>query len=110
PLEGLHDLLRLAPPHQAVIHEDAGKLVADGPVDEGCGNGRVNAAAEPQDGPAIADLPANLLNRLVHEVGRRPVGPAAADVYGKAPQNLKTLRRVRHLGMELHSVVAALRI
>ena len=39
PLEQGDDLLCLALAHQAVVHEDAGQLVADGLVNQHGGNG-----------------------------------------------------------------------
>ena len=49
-------LLGLARPQQAVVDEHAGQLVADGPLDEGRGDRRVDPAGQPADHPAGADL------------------------------------------------------
>src|SRR5262245_21077462 len=38
-LEHLYDLLRLVAPEQAIVHEDAGELIADGLVDKHGGDG-----------------------------------------------------------------------
>ena len=48
-LEGLDHLLGLVHPHQPVVDEDAGELVADRPVDEQRGDRGVDAAGEPAD-------------------------------------------------------------
>ena len=39
PLERVDDLFRLAQAHESVIDINAGELVADGSMDEGCGHG-----------------------------------------------------------------------
>ena len=57
--ERLDDLLGLVLAHQAVVDEHAGELVADRPVDEQRGDRGVDAAGEPADHPAVADLGAD---------------------------------------------------
>ena len=49
-------LLALAGPHQAVVDEDAGQLVADRLVDQHRGDRRIDAAGEAADDAALADL------------------------------------------------------
>ena len=48
-LEGVDDLLGLAEAHESVVDVDAGELVADGAVDEGGGDGGIDAAGESAD-------------------------------------------------------------
>jgi hypothetical protein len=45
--------------HQAVVDEDAGQLVADRLVDQHRGDGGIDAARQPADHPALADLRAD---------------------------------------------------
>ena len=54
--EQRHDLLGLAEPQQAVVDEHAGELVADRLVDQHGRHGAIDAAGEPADHPALADL------------------------------------------------------
>ena len=58
--EQRHDLLGLVQPQQAVVDEDAGELVADRLVDQHGGDRAVDAAGEPADHAALADLGADL--------------------------------------------------
>ena len=50
--ERLDDLLGLVLAQEPVVHEDARQVVADRPVDEHRGGGRVDPAGEPADGLA----------------------------------------------------------
>jgi hypothetical protein len=54
--EKADDLLGLAEAHQAGIDEDAGQLLADRLVDQDGGDRRIDAAGEPADHAAGADL------------------------------------------------------
>ena len=67
------DLLGLAEPQQAVIDEHAGELLADRLVDQHRRDRRIDAAREAADHPALADLRADLLDRLVLEGAHGPV-------------------------------------
>ena len=78
--EEVDDLLGLALAQQAVVDEDAGELVADRLVDQHRGDRRIDAAGEAADHPALADLRADALDRLVAEGGHRPVAGEAGDV------------------------------
>ena len=50
--EGLLDLVGLARAHEPGVDEDTGELVADGPVHEGGGHGRVDATGQGAQHPA----------------------------------------------------------
>ena len=65
------------------------------------GDGRVHAAAEPAEQAPAADLRADPLDRLRDEIPGRPVTPAAADVPHEVRQQVRSLRRVDHLRVEL---------
>jgi hypothetical protein len=100
------DLRRLVQPQHAVVDEDAGQALADGAVNQHRGDGRVDAAAQPADDPAVADLRGDARRRFLDERRHRPVSGAAADVEGEVPQDLETAIGVRDLGMEQQAVEA----
>ena len=54
--EERHDLLRLVLPHQPVVDEDAGELVADRLVDQHRRDRGIDAAGEAADHPPVAHL------------------------------------------------------
>ncbi len=105
--EQRHDLLGLVQPHQAVIDEDAGELVADRLVDQHRRDGAVDAAREAADHAALADLLADLGDHLALVGGHGPVGLEARDLVHEVGEQLGAVRRVHDLGMELHGVEAA---
>ena len=70
----LLDLLALVLAQQTVVDEDADELVADGLVHERRGDGRVDAAREPADHAAGADLLADARDLLGDDVAAVPVG------------------------------------
>ena len=105
--EHLHHQPAFVLAQQAVVDEDAGQAIADRLVDQRRGDARVDAARQAEDHLVVADLLADARDRLVDVVAHHPVGPRAADLEHEAVQELLALQRVRHLGVELHAVVAA---
>jgi hypothetical protein len=75
--EQADDLLGLVRPHQAVIDEDAGELVADRLVDQHRGDGAVDAARQAADHPALPDLGADVgdLGRANSAIVQSPARP-----------------------------------
>ena len=102
------DLLGLVEAQQAVVDEDAGELVADRLVDQHGGDRAVDAAGQAADDAALADLGADLGDLGGAEVGHAPVARQAGDAAHEVADQLAALRRVRHLGVELHGVELAL--
>jgi hypothetical protein len=98
--EKADDLLGLAEAHQAGIDEDAGQLLADRLVDQDGGDRRIDAAGEPADHAAGADLLADARDRLV-AVGRH--GPVAGEAReaGEVRQQARAVRGVVDLRVEL---------
>ena len=99
--EVLLDLLGLALAQQPVVDEDAGEAVADGPLHERRGDRRVDAAGQPADGPAVADLlpdPRHLLLDDVDAWSRSGRQPASLE---EAGQHRRAVRGVQDLGVEL---------
>ena len=102
------DLLGLAEPQQAVVDEHAGELLADRLVDQHRGDRGIDAAGQAADHPALADLRADLLDRLVLEGAHGPVARAAGDLAHEIAQQRRAVRRVHDLEMELGGVEFAL--
>jgi hypothetical protein len=71
------DLLGLALPEQPVVDEDAGQLLADRPLHERRGDGRVDPAGQPAIGPLVPHLRADRatcssITFAIVQVGRQP--------------------------------------
>ena len=101
-------LLALAGPHQAVVDEDAGQLVADRLVDQHRRDRRIDAAGEAADDAALADLGADRRARLGAEGGHRPVALHPGDVVDEIADQPGAVGGVDDLGVEHQAVVAAL--
>ena len=87
--ERLDHLLALALAHEPGVDEHARELRADGLVHEGGGDGGVDAARQPADGPAGADLGADRARPACSMIERhRPRRPAAAGVVEEPLQQL----------------------
>ena len=78
--EGLHDLVALAEPQQAVVDEHAGELVADRAVQERRDDGGIDAAGQAEQHAVAADLLAHARDGVVDDVAGIPERVAAADV------------------------------
>src|SRR3954468_5191375 len=102
--EQVDDGLAFVQAQEAVVDEHAGELVADRLVNENGGNRAVDAAGQPADHPALADLLPDFLDRFVFEGAHGPVAAALRDLADEIAQELRALRRVHHLEMELRSV------
>src|SRR2546427_7533909 len=77
--EGVNDRLALALPHEPVVDVHARELVADGPMDEHGGHGRVDAAGEAAKHALTVHLRPDRLDRRVDETGHRPRAADRAD-------------------------------
>ena len=106
--EGGDDLLGLVLAHHPVIHEHADQAVADRAVDEQRGGGRVDPAGEPADRARVADLRLDRAHLLLDHRGRRPLLAAAGDVAEEPGEDLRAVRRMDDLWVELDAVEAAL--
>ena len=105
--EGLHHLIAFVQAQQAVVHENAGQLLADGAVQQRRDHGGIDAAGQTQDDFVLADLGAHRLDHALDDVARRPQRAAAADVVHEALQDAAPLRGVRHLGVKLDAIEPA---
>ena len=73
--EGLHHLLGFVQAQQAVVHEHAGQLVADGAMDQRRRHRGIHAAGQPEDHFVLADLRADFFHRLADVIRHVPVLP-----------------------------------
>ena len=105
--EGLDDLLRLALPQQAAVHEDAGQLVAHGLMDQRGGNRAIDPAGQAADHPAGPDLGADAGHLRVAEARHAPIARQPGDAMGEVVQQLPAMRGVHDLRMEHSAVVTA---
>ncbi len=101
------DALGFGEPHQAVIDQHAGQLIADRFVNENRRDRRVDAAGQSANHFALADLGADLLDRLVLEGAHGPVAGKAGDVAHEIADQRRAVRRVHDFRMELHRVELA---
>ena len=102
--ERAHHLLALVLAHQPVVDEHARELLADRAVHEQRGDRGVDAAGEPADDRAVADLRADAADLFLDDRGRRPGALAAADLGQEAREDLLAVGRVDDLGVELDAV------
>src|SRR5207302_2334464 len=100
-------LLGLRKPQQAVIDEHAGELIADRLVDEHGGHRGIHAAREAADYAVLADLTANLLDRLLLERPHGPIAGAAGDLAHEIADEGGAIGRVHDLEMELGGIEPA---
>ena len=96
------DLLGLAGPQQPVVDEHAGEAVADGPLHERGGHGRVDAAGQPAEHPLVAHRGLDGGDLLLDDVGHRPGGLEAGDVVEEVLEHRLAVLGVEHLRVELH--------
>ena len=106
-LECLLHLGRLTLAEQAVIDKDAHQLVTDGPVHQCCGNRRIDAAGQPADNRLVANRVADGGDRLLDDADVSPCWLGMTHAVEEVLEDLLAPRRVRHLGVELHSIQAA---
>ena len=102
--EHRHDLLRLGEPHQSMIDQYAGELIADSLVDQDRSDCRVNATRETANHATFADLLANLFDRLVPESAHRPVAGEPGNLAHEIAQKRCPMRRMHDFEMELGGV------
>ena len=100
-----------------MVDVDAGQPIADRPVDERRGDGRIDAARQGADDLAVGaglagmavDPFADPRDGRLDEVRRRPRRFDAGDALDEVAQHVLAPRRVRDLGVELDPVQIAVR-
>ena len=106
--EQVDDGLGFVEPQHAVVDEDAGELVADRLVDQHRGDRGIDAAGEAADHLALADLGADLFDRLLAEGAHGPVAGEAGDLADEIADQFGAVGRVHHFGVEHQAVISAL--
>ncbi len=91
-----------------MVNKNAGELTADSLGKQRRRDGGINAAGEREQHLAAADLGADRLDGCAHIVAHRPVALCAADLVKEVVQHFLAVFGVVDLGVELHTVKAAL--
>jgi hypothetical protein len=89
-----------------VVDEDAGQVVADGPVHEHRRRRRIDPAGEAADGPGIPYLLPYPLHSVGDDVDRRPLRLAAARLVQEVLEDVHPVLRVPDFRVELHPVAS----
>ena len=100
----VHHHVAFIKPQQAMIDKNAGKLVANGAVNQGSRHRRVHAARQAKNDFLITHLLAYFFDRLADVIPHDPVRPRAADVEHKALEDSRALTGMRDLGVKLHTI------
>ena len=90
-----------------MVDEHAGELLADRLVEQHRGDRAVDAAGQPADHAPLADLRADLLDRLLLEGAHGPVALAAGDLAHEVAEERGAVRGVHDLEVELGGVELA---
>ena len=85
-----------------MIHEDASEVATDGFVEQHSCHRRIHTTRKSQNHAVVAELRFQFCHSAINERRCTPVLMATANVYHKVAQQSATLKRVEHLGVELH--------
>ena len=106
--ERLHHVIPFAATEQAVVDEDPGDPVTDGPMEQGRRHRGVDAARKSEQHPALLAHPfADRGHGLRDDVGRGPDRWTAADPVHEALEDRGALAGMSDLGVELEAVEPA---
>ena len=94
PSEGLFDLLGLASTQEPGVHEHAGQLTADGPVHQERRDARIHPTGQGAVDLRVADGGADPLDRVLDDVGRRPIREQPAPIHQEPLHDRLPVRRV----------------
>ena len=106
-LERSLDLVALVLAQQTVVDKNARELIADRLRQQRGRDRGIHTAGKCQQHLAVADLGADRLNGLAHEVAHRPVAGRAADFIQEVAQHGLAILGVIDLRVELHAIEAA---
>ena len=106
----LLDLFRLSEPQQPCVDEHADQLVADRLVHERRRDRGVDAARQAADDALRTYLGPDLRHRVLDDRDIRPRRAATGRVVEERLEDFHPVFGVHHLGMELHSVDAAVAV
>src|SRR5439155_17750472 len=93
--EVVPDLVGLTLTEQAVVHEDAGELIADRSMDKRSDRAGIDSAGHAADDTRPPDLGPDSLDGLFDEGLRSPRLSASTDIYDEMPQKFLSERGVR---------------
>ena len=96
-------VLELVVAQQAVVHEDAGEVFADGAVKEHGGHGGIHAAGEGEHHLVVAEFLAQLAYGAFNEGIGGPVLARAADVFHEVGEDDHSVFAVIDFGVELEA-------
>ena len=102
-LERVLHLLNFAVAQEAVVHENAGELRPNGPVEQRRGHRRIHAATQPADDAVVAHLFTDAVHGVGDEIPGVPRFGAAADSMHEITQDGHAVRGVLHLRVELET-------
>ena len=105
-IEGVDHRAGLVLAQQTVVHEQAVQPVADRPVDQKRGHGRIHPAAQPRHDAPAPDLLADRGDRLLDERMHPPAPLASADVVEEVAQHRPAVLRMGDLRVELDGMKA----
>src|SRR5689334_4906434 len=108
--ESLLHLVAFTGPQHSIVDEDAGQLVADGPMGRRCRDGRIHPSAQGAKPALLPDLLATLLDRGFDIPLHGPRRLAAADLTDEISNQLCAVRGVRDFAMDLEAVYALLAV
>ena len=100
----MHHLFGLVQAQQPVVHEDAHQPIANGAMNQGRRDRRINAAGQPEQHIFACGLRAHGGDCFAEVVVHVPVVAATANVVREAGENRRTLFGMRHFRMKLHRV------
>ena len=98
-----HHVLEFVLAQHTMIYEYASQLLADGSVQQHSSHATVHTSRETEDYAVVAYLLFQLLHGCVNEIRRTPSLMTSADVHHEVLEQLRSLQRVEHLGVELHA-------
>ena len=103
-----HHLFALVLPENAVVHENAVKLMADGLVQQHGHHGGIHAAGKGADDMAFAHGFPHFSDHAFHKGAHGPVGSDVRHLEEEVVDHQGAFLGVMHFGVELQSVDAAL--
>ena len=97
-----HHLRELVLTKHSVIDEDAGKILANGLIQQDCSDRRIDTTRESEDDTVVADLFLDFLDSCLYERGGAPVLLGATDIHHKILQQGLALQGVINFRVELN--------
>ena len=90
--------------HHAGININAGQLLANRFVQQHCHHRAVNATGQAANHAPLANMCANIGNRLVAKRRHAPIALTTGNSMGEVFKHFRAIGRMHHFGMKLHAV------